>query len=196
MRRVIIAVVLLCLIVKASAQDAGVEKSVWGVQLGIYPISLYNEYRLTNSLALRSEIGFSYGWSGGGGIDASNYWAIIPNINLEPRFYYNFKRRNRLNKRIDGNSGNYLSVNVGYTAGGFAIAKNTEVYSSFNLIPTYGLRRNIGKKFNFEFAFGVGHSWTFKKFDYVNFITREIETYDETVSEVAYGLRLSIGYIF
>jgi hypothetical protein len=196
MRRVIIAVVLLCIIVKASAQEEGVEKNIQGVQLGIYPISLYNEHRLSNSIALRSEIGFSYGWSGGGGIEASNSWVIIPDINLEPRFYYDFKRRNRLNKRIDGNSGNYLSVHVGYTAGDFAIVKNTEVYSSVNLIPTYGLRRNIGKKLNFEFAFGVGNTWIFKKFEYVNFITREIETYNETESEVAYGIRLAIGYIF
>jgi len=83
---------------------------------------------------------------------------IIADINLAPRFSYNFKRRKRLNKRIDGNGANYLSVHVGYTAGGLAIVKNAEIYSAFNLIPTYGLRRNIGKKFNFEFAFGVGNS--------------------------------------
>lgn len=73
MKRGFIVVVLQCLIVKAFAQAEGVDKSIWGIQLGIYPILLYNEHRLSNSIALRSEIGFSYGWSGGNGIDASNY---------------------------------------------------------------------------------------------------------------------------
>lgn len=44
---------------------ASVEKSIWGIQLGIDPVSVHNEVRIKNQLALRSELGFGLEYSGG-----------------------------------------------------------------------------------------------------------------------------------
>jgi hypothetical protein len=91
MRGIILTIGLLLFFIKSYAQEKDVEKNIFGVQLGIYPVSFYNEYRLVKFIALRSEIGFSFEYS-------SNLWDITPDINLEPRFYYNLNRRNNLNK--------------------------------------------------------------------------------------------------
>lgn len=197
MKQIIIALILLFPFIKSVGQEASVENSIWGVQLGIYPISAYNEFKLTNTIALRSEVGFSFGWSSSSRIGGSSKWAVTPDVNVEPRYYYNLNRRSNLEKRTENNSGNYLSVNFGYGAGNLAItSKYTEVYPTIHVIPMYGLRRNIGKKFNFEFAFGVGYNWTYKDYNYVNFVTGKTQSFKETVGEVTLGIRLAIGYVF
>ncbi|GAF02446.1 hypothetical protein [Saccharicrinis fermentans] len=186
-----------CSVVNSQGQENNLENNLFGIQIGIYPLSVYNEYRINRALVLRSELGFSYAWVGGTGIDGSDQWALTPDVVLEPRLYYNINRRISKEKRIDGNSGNYLAVHLGYRIGELAIrSKNITVFPSFSVLPMYGLRRNLGKHFNFEFAFGIGHSWTFQEFDYVDYMTSETETYKGTNSELVYGLRLAFGFIF
>jgi hypothetical protein len=69
----------LLFLTKITAQNTSVEKSVWGIQLGIHPLSVYNELKLTNSIALRSELGFGFSVSG-------DQWAVVPTIIVEPRY--------------------------------------------------------------------------------------------------------------
>ncbi len=197
MKRIIFTLIFFTAFFKMIAQEPSVENSIWGIQLGVYPISMYNELKITNSISLRSEIGFSYAWTSSNGINGSNQWAVTPDINIEPRYYYNLKRRNSLEKRIDNNSGNYLSLNLGYCAGNLAIkSKNTDVNSSIHIIPMYGLRRNIGKRFNSEFAIGIGYSRVFKEYHYVDYITQQPNSYKYSESGVTYGIRLAIGYCY
>ncbi len=56
----------------------------------------------------------------------------------------------------------------------------------------YGIRRNIGIHFNYEFTFGVGYAWSFHK--HTSVITNN--TYREIVHDVAYCIRIAIGYRF
>ncbi len=188
MKKVILISVLTLFFTDVISQE--VEKSIWGVQMGIHPLSGYNEFKVNNSISLRSEIGFGFGWSGGD-------WAVMPTLIVEPRYYYNLKRRQKLNKQIRNNSGNYLSAALGYTNGKLAISsQGVEVHSTFNIIPMYGLRRNIGNDFNFEFAFGIGYGWTFKDYTSTYYGTSQTFNVKETEGGIAYGLRLSIGYVF
>ncbi|MCW3788159.1 hypothetical protein [Plebeiibacterium sediminum] len=202
MKRTIISLLLLLSFIKPYAQESQVERNIFGVQLGMYPISFYNECRLFKEIALRSEIGFSYLYESTSslyGYSSSSQWAIIPEINLEPRFYYNLKHRNNLGKRTNNNSANYLSINFGYKAVDLAIFKSNSlenVFSSIHIIPMYGVRRSIGNNFNFEFAAGIGREWTFEKYNYYNLITHKNKTYKNIESDIAFGLRLAIGYVF
>ncbi len=202
MKRIILLFLLLLSFFKSYSQESQVDKNIFGVQLGIYPISFYNEYCLFKMISLRSEIGFSYFYESTSnlyGYNNSSQWGMIPEINLEPRFYFNLKHRNNLGKRTNNNSGNYLSVNFGYEAVGLAITKSDgleNVFPSIHIIPMYGLRRSIGTKFNFEFAVGIGNEWTFEKYDYFNSTTNRNEINRNTESDVAFGLRLAIGYVF
>ncbi len=128
-----------------NTKDVSVEKSVFGIQIGLLGIWAHNELKLSNQVALRSEIGL-------GGVNTAN---IVPLLALEPRWYYNIDKRADKNKRIDGNSGNYISFRTSYRFFDISEAdKNEHSYLSF--IPTWGIRRNIGNHFNYEAGIGLG----------------------------------------
>lgn len=65
MKSTILIFLTLGVFLKVNAQEASVEKSVWGIQTLILPLSVYNESKLTNKIALRSELSFGFGWSSG-----------------------------------------------------------------------------------------------------------------------------------
>ncbi len=145
-------VVFACLLVMSSylgfsqnTKDVSVEKSVFGIQLGPLGIWAHNELKLTDEVALRSEIALS-------GINTAS---ISPLIALEPRWYYNLSKRANKGKSIGGNSGNYLSLRTSYHFHDTSEIEDNDL-NKFLLVPTWGIRRNIGKHFNYEAGAGIG----------------------------------------
>jgi len=143
-----------------TAQEASVEKSIYGAQIGLVGIYGYGEYKLSNSFALRTELGYDAGPMYLNGNNPRSAITFSPVVSVEPRWYYNLKGRVEKNKRIDRNSGNFLSFKISYDAD-FLVEStgsfNRVVPTEFSFIPTYGLRRSFGKKFNYEFGFGLGY---------------------------------------
>lgn len=184
----VILIVMFCgmtLIVKS--QNASVEKSTYGIQTGFLGIWLHNETKLSNSIALRSEIGFDSGIWGGDFYDGTGF-LLTPVITLEPRLYYNLNKREEKSRRIEGNSGNFISLKTSYHPDWFVISNtdNVSVISDISIIPTWGIRRNIGKHFTYETGFGIGYRYTFAK--QAGFLDNK--------SEVDVNLHLRIGYRF
>lgn len=178
-------VLLFLLSAKLFSQEPTVEKSIWGIQIIKPPFALYNETKLYNNIALRTELNFGLYYE-----NAGESWAVFPSLHAEPRYYYNLKRRLNKNKRIDGNSANFLSLVCGYQPP-FAIkSKDTRVNPSLYFIPTYGLKRKIGKHFNFEFAFGIGYSIAFK--ENIDWLTQKESKY--TKDYLTTSLRLAFGF--
>jgi len=126
-------------------KEASVEKSVFGIQVGVFSFWGYNELKLTNQVVLRSEIGV-------GGVNSGSIGAVIA---VEPRWYYNLKRRANKGKRIDGNSGNYFSLRGRYHVHSMSRGAENSIYYLL-VAPTWGIRRNIGKHFNYEAGVGAG----------------------------------------
>jgi hypothetical protein len=184
MKHFIYSVFFIISCTKMSAQDISVEKSIWGVQLGIHPLSVYYEVKLTNSIALRSELGLGFGGSG-------EQWGIVPTVIVEPRYYFNLKKRAKRGKQIAGNNGNYLSLILSVKPGFGIGSSDVDFYPVISTIPMYGLRRNIGKYFNFETAIGYGYSWEFQTVVLGNGKTKHI-----TEGGTSLGLRVAIGYRF
>lgn len=188
MNKLFLPILLLCFNLSITAQESNVEKSVFGVQTGFFGIWAHNESKLSNSIALRSELGldaaiFSESFVG------TQSFIMVPAITLEPRWYYNLKRRVDKGKRIDGNSGNFVSLKTTYhpdlVIG--SLGDNTVFISDISFIPTYGIRRNIGEHFNYEAGLGIGYYRLFEKEDV--FILGGTEG-------VAVNLHLRIGYRF
>lgn len=165
------------------AQEASVENSTCGIQVGISPLSIYNELKMTNTLALRTELAFGFSYS-------LTQWTVMPVLIVEPRYYYNLKKRLEKGKRIDGNSGNRISVLMGYEPGVVLSSNNKKTYPSFNVMPSWGIRRNIGQHFNYEVGLGLGYGWTFSEYPIGDAIVRP------NTHGVVYGIRLGIGYQF
>jgi hypothetical protein len=170
------------------AQDTvSVESSVYGIQTGFLGIWAHNEARLSNSMALRTEIGFDSGIWANSFYDGVGF-LMTPVITAEPRYYYNLGRRNRKGKSIDGNSGNFLSLKTSYHPDWFVISNqdNVEIISDISWVPTYGIRRNIGKHFNYETGIGVGYQYFFSK----------AAGFQEDSSDLALNFHLRFGYRF
>jgi hypothetical protein len=171
----------------AQSQNASIENSIYGVQIGVLGVWAHNESKLSNQIALHSEIGFDSGIWGGMFYDKTGI-VFAPVITIEPRWYYNLNKRVKKSRRIDGNSGNFLSLKTSYHPDWFVISNydNLRIISDVSVVPTWGIRRNIGNHFNYEAGIGIGYRYIFAK----------QAGYREDESEVGLNLHLRIGYRF
>ncbi|WP_027421253.1 hypothetical protein [Crocinitomix catalasitica] len=189
MKRTLLTLTLCGLTLIAKSQNASVEKSTFGIQSGVLGVWAYNEAKLSNAFALRTEIGFDFGiWETTFYDDYNSPFLLTPVIVLEPRFYYNLKKRSENSKRTDGNSGDFIAIKAGYHSDLFVLfnGDNAPIVSDFSIIPTWGIRRNIGEHFNYEAGLGVGFSHTFAK----------RAGYEKDKSEMELNMHLRIGYRF
>lgn len=185
MTKHLLSLILIGLTITAKGQNVSVEKSIFNIQAGI-GIWVNNESRLSNQIALRSEVGLDGGIFMGGLYDEAGF-LLAPVVTLEPRWYYNLNRRNAKSKNISGNSGNFVSLQINYNPDLFVISgkENLEVVNQVSAIPTWGIRRVIGH-FNYETGIGLG----------VRYIFGKSAGYQQDETEAAVNLHLRIGYKF
>ena len=183
----IITFIFISLSIFCNAQNLSVEKSVFGIQTGLLGIWAHNESRLSNTIALRSELGLG-GAIWGGSIYDEVGFSLSPVLTLEPRFYYNLNKRNSRSKGITNNSGNFISIKTSFTPDWFVIAnvKDISVLSEISFIPSFGIRRNIGTHFNYEAGLGFGYKYIFAR----------AAGYSKNESEAIGNIHLRIGYVF
>jgi len=164
MKKILLALIFYGLTFTTNAQDVNIEKSIYGIQTGFFGIWAHNESRLSNQIAFRSELGLDTGFFGNDA-DEIDGFLLAPTITLEPRWYYNLRKRQNKSKRIDGNSGNFISIKTTYHPDWFVIANedNINFISDISIIPTWGIRRNIGNHFNYETGLGIGYIHYFEK---------------------------------
>lgn len=167
-----------------NSQTASVEKSSYGIQTGLLGIWAHNEMKLTNQIALRTELGMNAGLFGGNFYPKTGF-IITPIITAEPRFYYNLEKRQFKSKSIAGNSGNFFSIKSSYHPDWFVISNydNLKTFNLITIIPTWGIKRNIGKHFTYETSIGIGYGYQFRG------------EYDD-VNGIAIDLNLRVGYRF
>lgn len=183
----ILTLIFISLSIISTAQDASVEKSVFGIQTNLLGLYIHNEFKVTDALALRSEAGFNSEFQTG--LDHGKIgYSLNPVLIVEPRFYYNLSKRVLRSKDISNNSGNFVTVETVYHPVRF-VKSNYDIInsrSSISFIPTWGLRRNIGSYFNYENGIGLGYTFFFaRNAGYLN-----------NTGEAAVNLHLRIGYVF
>ena len=165
-----------------TAQDASVEKSIFGVQTGFFGVYGFNETKLSNKIALRTEIGLDAGLLLENSGSAS--FIFTPVLRAEPRWYYNLERRVSRGKRITRNTGNFVSLNVSFNPDLFLIDftnRNVSVPNQISIVPTWGIRRSLGKHISYETGFGIGYR-------------RILDDSFFDQNEVAVNLHLRIGF--
>lgn len=187
MKKILLTLTFCGLTFIAKSQTVSVEQSTFGIQTGFLGIWVHNEAKLSNQIALRSELGFDSGIWGGSFYEKTGF-LLTPVITLEPRWYYNLNKRKSRSRRIDGNSGNFISIKTSYHPDWFVISNydDIRVISDISMIPTWGIRRHIGEHFTYEAGIGIGYRYTFAK----------QAGYSEDESEAALNLHLRIGYKF
>lgn len=169
-------ITLLCL-GKANAQEtngskASVEESVTGLQISPLGAWAYHEFKLSDEFALRAEAGINASIWGGSQYDGINY-IFAPAISVEPRWYYNLKKRVDKGRNIKGNSANFLSLKINYMPDWFVLNANSDytwngyqvvdynINNEMSIVPTWGIRRALGKYFDYEAGFGLGYGYRF-----------------------------------
>jgi hypothetical protein len=185
--RAVLAIVGLGLAISAKSQEVSVEKSVFGLQTGFLGIWVHGEIRMASELALRLEAGLDAGIWGGTYYEKTGF-LLTPVLTVEPRWYYNLAARDSRSKEVDGNSANFISVKISFHPDWFVISNYEDLnkISDVSIIPTWGIRRNIGIYFNYEAGVGVGYRYIFAK----------KAGYPENEGSVAYNIHLRIGYKF
>lgn len=161
MKKTLLLAMLCGLAFMANAQEASVEKSIFGLKTGFLGFWGHNEARLSDNIAFRTELGFDAGLSGSGGsIDG---FVMLPVLNLEPRWYYNLQKRSQASKSTEGNSGNFLSLKTSFHPDLFVISTDNHggIDNQLAIIPTWGIRRQLGSQFNYEAGFGLGYRQSF-----------------------------------
>ena len=167
-------------------QSASVEKSTFGIQTALLGVYAHNESRLSDQFTLRTEIGMNVGIFGGLFYPKTGF-VVLPVITVEPRWYYNLDKRVRKSKSIAGNSGNFISIQTSYHPDWFYISNYDKLitFNTITVVPTWGIRRNIGEHFTYETAFGLGYGHQF----------RSSKGYED-IEGLAANIHLRIGYKF
>lgn len=187
MKKILIPLFILGIALNAKSQNVSVEKSIFGIQTGFLGVWIHNESKLSELISLRTEIGLDTGVTIRDGNNITGF-LLTPVLTLEPRWYYNLKKRVSKSKRVDGNSGNFISIKTTYHPDWFVIPNETNLtfITDISIVPTWGIRRNIGNHFTYETGIGVGYLHYFKK-DNVVLINE---------ADVAVNLHLRVGYRF
>jgi hypothetical protein len=168
MKKTIMTLFLLGLVNLSFSQNSFIEKSVTGIQIGFFGTEIYNETRLSDKIALRSQFGLNAGIFGGSLYEKTGF-ILYPELSIEPKWYYNLDKRISKNKNIKNNGANFYSLNIQYFPNWFEISnyENLEVYNTLSVIPTWGFRRNFAEKFNYEFRIGLGYGVSYRDSEYL-----------------------------
>ncbi len=111
------------------------------VRVGLLAPSLGFETKLSRSFSLRAMGGIHYS------IDDK---AFVPWLETGFRYYYNMTRRHKNNKRVENFSADYLGTQSQY------VFSTDNVSRSFYSGVCWGMQRNIGRRFYYDFSLGFG----------------------------------------
>lgn len=169
-------------------ENLSVEKSIFGIQTGFAGLWAYNELKLSNQIALRTELGFDFSKNEDFYPEAGFLLTTV--VSLEPRWYYNLNKRASKSKSIKGNSGNFFALKTSFHSDDLLIKfgdnSKAKIVDNLSIIPTWGIRRSIGKHFNYETGIGVG---------YIHYFSKN-SGFKMDKGETAVNLHLRVGYQF
>lgn len=196
-KKYFLAISLFCFFHNFYAQV--VDESLNGIQTGFLGVWWHNETKIAQRWALRTEIGyeaplFSTTEAEFKKLDfyKNQYPLFLPMISLEPRWYYNSRKRQGNSKNTFHNSGNFASIAARYYPEILAYSPRgiNEVDGGFFIVPSWGIRRNIDHRWNFEIAIGVGVDLTetFRSKNYEGTIVTE------DFEDLLFNIHIRIGY--
>jgi len=171
-----------------------IEKSIYGIQAGFLGTWLYNESRLSNEFALRSQVGFDFRIEGFREFESfgpnDDFYGIL-HISLEPRWYYNLEKRLKKGKTIERNSGNFIALLASANLEGVSFTSNDRIESlhQIRLVPKWGIRRSLGKHISYEAGFGFGYAFFLNNTERTGFFPFR----DERSGDFTVDLHLRIG---
>lgn len=117
----------------------------------------HNETKMSKNWAFRSEIGYESPIIGD--VDGYNDFPLfLPALSFEPRWYYNSRKRQGNSKNNFHNSSNYATIAIRFHPkfGAFSPNHIEKINGGVFITPTWGIRRNISYRLNYELGIGAG----------------------------------------
>lgn len=133
----------------------GLRSSQFKANLTFLGASASYEKSISKRNTLNFEAGLNYGffYAYSDALGDNFGYTLAPNLSVEGRHYYNLDKRLRKGKSITNNSGNFLSLALGYTFTPIAY-NNAYNNPSAVITPSWGMQRGVGKRFSFEMLLG------------------------------------------
>ncbi|MDR1455938.1 MAG: hypothetical protein LBJ01_09830 [Tannerella sp.] len=164
LKRIYMTGIAMCSCLLGHAQEARVEQSVWGIQAGLLSVWGYNESRLADAVALRSEAGLvsSFLYSNSSIFGSTCRYAVAPELAVEPRWYYNLAKRQVRGRRTAHNSANYFSLRTSFNPKWLLVSDpDTRPANGLTVSPMWGIRRHYGTHFSLEAGLGAAYRHIF-----------------------------------
>ena len=116
MKEIIFTVLFTVLSALAFSQDkeTSLEKEIISADIGFLGTWINYERHLRGLFTLKSQLGLEGGFGSSDIIGVNTYFAFIPTIRAEPRYYYNFNRRVMKEKKTLFNAADYFAVTIAY----------------------------------------------------------------------------------
>ncbi len=142
------------------AQDdafATVTPYITSLQANLGAVHLVHEKGISDDMTLRIEIGIQQQFRYSSPETSPNYYGLRPVLGLAGRYYYNLNKRADRGQPTTNNSGNFVGVIAQYRPDFFIYNTNENINADNNVKATayWGMRRQLGKRFDFEFTAGV-----------------------------------------
>lgn len=178
MKQTLMIITLCVMAFFSNAQEASVERSVFGVDMGFIGLWGYNEAKLSNQVTLRSEIGLRSSFAKGLNV------TFRPVVSTGPRWYFDLNKRANQSKNISGNSASFVGMDLKYLPD-YNISTRGNHLQGHLLVaePNIGIRRALGEHFSFETGAGVMFLYAIQKGP-------------SNQTKVYPSIRLRIGYRF
>jgi hypothetical protein len=82
-------------------------------------------------------------------------YAIVPEIGVGFRNYYNLDKRFKKGKKIDNNAANFIATDVFVNGNPILSSGNITAREAVGLTAAWGMQRSLSSKINFEWQAGV-----------------------------------------
>ncbi|MGM0580095.1 MAG: hypothetical protein ACQETL_05415 [Bacteroidota bacterium] len=126
-------------------------------------LGLSYEKKISQHISIYSMLGFVYYGKGANTsitiYGSNDYYAITPQITVQPRFYHNLGKRAALDKSTDYNSANYVGFTTRFFHQSFFLSNSDRIPRGpavLDLMLSYGLQRSFFKRMNFDVAIQPG----------------------------------------
>lgn len=145
-----------CLTAQDSAPTS-VASSLNSIQANLGSVYFVHEKGFTDKFTVRLEAGVmqQFRFLSPDANDES-YYGLRPVVKVTPRLYYNLEKRAARGRNTANNSGDFVGLTATYLPNFFVWNTNENVIAvnNFRAHVHWGLRRQLGKHFDFEFTAG------------------------------------------
>jgi hypothetical protein len=83
---------------------------------------------------------------------AIDNFVFSPRISIEPRYYYNLKKRAENGKNINSNSANYVSIEISFEFDYGYNGIRDFPQQTLRILPNLGIRRELAEHFTIDFG--------------------------------------------